>query len=202
MSPDTTEEQKILQIISKTGAIRPRDLVSHGISRQSLIRLVKKQILVRPARGLYVLADAEVSEHHSLAEVAKLVPSGIVCLLSALRFHELTTQEPFEVWLALSNKAWKPENTPTSLRIVRFSEQALTHGVESHVVEGVSVNVFSPAKTVADCFKFRSTVGVDIAVEALKDCWEQKKATMDEIWEAAKACRMSGVMRPYMESLV
>jgi len=197
-----TEEQKILQIIDKTGAIRPRDLVQSGISRQSLIRLVNKGVLVRPARGLYVRADAQVSEHHCLAEVAKLVPLGVVCLLSALRFHKLTTQEPYEVWLALSNKAWKPKNTPTSLHIVRFSEKALSHGVETRTVGGVPIKVFSPAKTVADCFKFRSTVGVDVAVEAFKDCWEQQKATMDELWEAAKVCRMSNVMRPYMESLV
>lgn len=202
MAQDATDEQKILRITDETGAIRPRDLAAAGISRRALSRLVENGTLIRPARGLYLRADAEPSEHHGLVEVAKLAPAGIFCLLSALRFHELTTQEPFEVWLALSNKAWTPKNTSTSLRVVRFSPSTLSFGVEQHNIEGVEVKIFSPAKTVADCFKFRSTVGVDVAIEALRDCWQQKRATMDELWEAAKVCRMSNIMRPYMESLV
>ena len=202
MPQDKSEEQKILKIIDECGAIRPRDLAIEGISRRALSRLVGKGTLSRPTRGLYVRTDFEPSEHHSLSEVAKIVPAGIVCLLSALRFHELTTQEPYEVWLALGNKAWTPRNTSTSLRIMRFSTSTLAFGVEQHVIECVTVRIFSAAKTVADCFKFRSTVGVDVAIEALKDCWTHKKATMDQIWEAAKVCRMSNVMRPYLESLV
>jgi len=152
-------------------------------------------------RGLYTLVDAAPSEHRSLAEVAKRVPRGIVCLLSALRFHELTTQTPFEVWLAIGQKDRTPRPNGTRLRIVRFSGKARTSGIEAHIIEGVQVHVYSPAKTVADCFKFRNKIGIDIAVEALRDCLGQRRCTTDELFEYARVCRVSHVMRPYMEAL-
>ncbi len=195
------QEKAILKLVRKRGAVRARDLASQGLSRQALIRLHQRGVLERPSRGLYVLADFEPTQDQSLAEAATLVPHGIVCLLSALRFHELTTQQPVEVWLALDNKAWKPKVRSPRLRIVRFSGKALTFGVEIHEIAGAAVKIYSPAKTVADCFKFRNKIGVDVAIEALRDCWRQRKATMDEIWEAAKVCRMSNVIRPYMEGL-
>jgi predicted transcriptional regulator of viral defense system len=147
-------------------------------------------------------ADAELDRNHSLAEACKRVPHGVVCLLSALQFHELTTQAPFEVWLALGEKARLPRVEYPPLRIFRFSGPALTTGVEEHRVEGVPVKVYGPAKTVADCFKYRNKVGLDVALEALRDCWRQRRATMDEIWRAAQVCRVANVMRPYLESLV
>ncbi len=196
-----TETQRILRLIRKSGTIRAKDLAPLGLSRQSLLRLYEAGILERPSRGLYVMANAQVGENHSLAEAAKLVPAGIVCLLSALQFHRLTTQSPFEVWLAISNKAWKPDVSSPALRIIRFSGQSLAYGVQQHKIEGITVKIYSPAKTVADCFKSRNTVGIDVAIEALRDCWRKKKATMDQLWEAAKVCRMANVMRPYMESL-
>jgi predicted transcriptional regulator of viral defense system len=196
-----TQENLILDLVTKRGAIRPLDLQHERLSRQALIRLYQRGVLERPSRGLYVLAGADFTENHSLAEAAKLVPGGVVCLLSALRFHDLTTQAPHEVWLAIDNKAWKPDVVSPPLRIVRFSGQALTFGVEPHKVEGVTVRIYSPAKTVADCFKFRNKIGLDVALDALRDCWQQKKATIDELWQAAKVCRMSNVMRPYMEAL-
>ena len=196
-----TQEDAIVALVRNRGAIRAQDLQQEGLSRQALIRLYRRGVLHRPARGLYVLADADFTENHGLAEVAALVPNGVICLLSALQFHDLTTQQPYEIWLAIDNKAWKPNVAAPALRIVRFSGQALSYGVEDHAVEGVTVRVYSAAKTVADCFKCRNKIGLDVAIEALRDCWRQKKATMDTLWEAAKVCRMSNVMRPYMEGM-
>ena len=197
----TTKRQQILQLLNKTGVLRPRDVEALGISGVYLNRLHAEGILDRPSRGLYVLADAEPGEHRTIAEACKRIPHGIVCLLSALQFHDLTTQSPFEIWMALDEKARLPTVDYPPLRFVRFSGQALTFGVQQHDVEGVAVQVYSPAKTVVDCFKYRNKIGLDVAIEALRDCWQQKKATMDELWVAAKVCRMSNVMRPYMETL-
>ena len=137
-----------------------------------------------------------------LVEACRLVPRGVVCLLSALQFHGLTTQAPFEVWMAIAEKARQPRVDYPPLRIVRFSGAALTSSVQEHIVEGVTVRVFAPAKTVADCFKFRNKIGIDVAIEALRDCLRQRKATSDELWRAAKVCRMANVMRPYLEETV
>jgi predicted transcriptional regulator of viral defense system len=196
-----TEEEKILEILRKIGSIRARDLKQYGLSRTALLRLYEKGMVNRPGRGLYVSTETDAREHQTLVEVTTLAPNATICLLSALRFHGLTTQEPHEVWIALPSKAWRPKIETVSLRVVRMSNAALSFGVESHVLAGVDVKVFSPAKTVADCFKFRSTIGMDVAIESLRDCWTQKKATADEIYEAAKVCRMSKVMLPYMEAI-
>jgi predicted transcriptional regulator of viral defense system len=158
--------------------------------------------LDRPARGLYTVHDAQVTEHHSLAEACKRVPHGVVCLISALRFHGFTTQAPFEVWLAIDRKARRPRQDLPPLRIVRFSGKALTQGIETHLIEGVKVRLYSPAKTIADCFKYRNKIGLDVALEALRECWRERRCTMDELWRFAKTCRVSNVMRPYLESLV
>ena len=191
----------ILDLVREVGVIRPRDLEAAGIPGSYLSRLADRGELDRVGRGLYTLAGAAPSEHRSLAEVAKRVPRGVVCLLSALRFHELTTQTPFEVWLAIGQKDRTPRPHGTRLRIVRFSGEARDSGIETHVIEGVSVRVYSPAKTVVDCFKFRNKIGSDIAVEALRDCLEQRRCTPDELFEYARACRVSRVMRPYVEAL-
>lgn len=143
----------------------------------------------------------EVSAHGSLAEVARRVPKGIICLLSALRYHGLTTQAPFEVWLAIENKALAPKLEYPPLRIVRFSGAALTEGVDEHVVNGVTIRITGVAKTVADCFKYRNKIGLDVALEALCDAWHEKRMTSDEIWRYAKVCRVANVMRPYLEYL-
>ena len=156
---------------------------------------------MRVGRGLYVARGAKPTEHHSLAQASKRMPKGVVCLLSALRFHDLTTQSPFEVWLAIGEKSRLPKQENPQLRIVRFSTKALTYGVQGHRIEGVPVRVFTPAKTVADCFRYRNKIGLDVALEALRDCKRKRKATMDEIWKAAKVCRVANVMRPYLESI-
>ena len=192
-------EGQVLELVRDAGILRSRDLDARGIPRQYLKMLLDRGRVERVGRGLYVAAGAETTEHHGLAEAAKRVPGGVVCLLSALRFHDLTTQSPFEVWMAVEQAAWKPRVRDLPLRVVRFSGAAFTSFVEEHPVEGVTVRVYSPAKTVADCFKYRNKIGVDVAIEALKDVRAQKRATVDELWEAAGVCRVRNVMRPYME---
>jgi predicted transcriptional regulator of viral defense system len=196
----TDRTQRVLEIVEQAGVLRPRDLDAHGIPRIYLSRLCDRGLLQRVGRGLYVLPNADVSEHHTLAEAGKRVPRGVVCLLSALRFHGLTTQSPFEVWLAIGSKAWRPHVDYPRLRFVRFSARALEAGVEEHSIEGVHVHVYDPAKTVADCFKYRNKIGLDVALEALRDCRRQRKCTNDELWHYAKICRVANVMRPYMEA--
>jgi predicted transcriptional regulator of viral defense system len=191
----------VLELVRKAGVLRPRDLEFRGIPREYLTRLHRRGLLERPSRGLYILAGAEFSENHSLAEACKRVPHGVVCLLSALQLHQLTTQIPHEVWLAIGVKARAPKVEYPPLRILRASGTALTHGIEEHHIEGVLVKAYTPAKTVADCFKYRSKIGLDVALEALRDTWKARRATMNELLQAAKVCRVANVMRPYLESL-
>ncbi len=201
MGGELSKIDSVLDLLKERGSLRPRDLVERGIPADYLDRLYRRGLADRVARGLYAAPDADVGEHHSLAAAQRLVPSGVVCLLSALQFHGLTTQAPREVWLALPNKAWTPKVTTPRLRIVRFSGEALSEMIEEHEIEHVAVRVYSPAKTVADVFKYRNKIGLDVALEALRDCWKQKRATMDELWRAAETCRMGNVMRPYLESI-
>jgi predicted transcriptional regulator of viral defense system len=196
-----TTSQKLVELVRDRGLVRPRDLARHRIPRTYLVRLHHRGVLDRPSRGVYVLADAEPTENHSLAEASKRVPHGVICLLSALRFHGLTTQAPFQVWLAIDRKARLPRVEHPPLHIVRFSGRALSEGVAEHQVESVPVRVTTPARTVVDCFVYRNKVGLDVALEALRDCWKQRKATMDELHRAAQTRRMVNVMRPYLESL-
>jgi predicted transcriptional regulator of viral defense system len=197
-----TPSQRILRIVRRHGMVRPKDVENEGIARETLLRLFRKGLLDRSARGVYVLANAPITEYHSLAVAAKQVPRGVICLISALQFHGLTTQIPHEVWMALDFKARRPNVSWPPLKVVRFSGQALTLGVEEHTVEGVALKIYSCAKTVADCFKYRNKIGIDLAIEALRDALRQKKATLNEIHRFAKVCRVERVMRPYLESVV
>lgn len=196
-----SKNEQILEFAGKSGIIRPRDLEALGVQREYLIRLYRKGLLNRIGRGLYTSSPANVSEHYSLAEACKKVPHAVVCLLSALRFHGLTTQAPFEVWIAIDNKSRRPKQTNFPLRVVRFSGDAFLKGIEVHSVEGVRIRVFDPAKTVADCFKYRNKIGLDAAIEALQECWRNRRCTMDQLWYYAKICRVTNVMRPYLESI-
>jgi predicted transcriptional regulator of viral defense system len=193
----------VLDHIRRGGIVRPRDLVAEGITHQYLQSLHRRGLLARPGRGLYTLPGAveRFDEHATLAEVAKRLPGGIICLLSALRFHDLTTQAPFEVWVAVEHSAYVPSDPSLPLRVVYFSGAALTAGVEEHVINGVTVRVYSPAKTVADCFKYRNKIGLDVALEALRETRRERRATMDELWRYAKICRVANVMRPYLTAL-
>jgi predicted transcriptional regulator of viral defense system len=193
--------ERTLQYVRQHGIVRPRDIEAIGIPREYLLRLHRRGKLDRTGRGIYTLPDAAVTERHSYAEVAKRVPEAILCLLSALAFHEITTQSPASVWIALGKGARKPALPSPALRVIRLTEPSLSAGIHKHSVDGVTVRVYSAAKTVADCFKFRNKIGLDIAIEALKDCLRQKKATVNEIYRYAKICRVSNVIRPYMEAL-
>lgn len=182
--------------------LRPRDLDAHGIPRIYLGRLAKAGKLTRISRGLYALPEADVTEHQTLIEASKRLPNGVICLLSALRFHDLTTASPYEVWMAIGEKDWKPRFTYPPVRLFRFSEVTLSAGVNEHLVDNCSIKVFSEAKTVADCFKYRNKVGLDLALEALRECWRENKATADELWHFADLCRVKNVMRPYLETII
>jgi len=193
--------QKIMHYLGQHGIVRPRDIEAIGLPREYLLRLHRQGKIVRSGRGLYSLPDATITERHSYAEAARRIPGSVFCLLSALAFHEITTQSPASVWIALPQGARRPTIGSLSLRVVRLSGASLTEGIENHKVEGVPIRVYSVAKTVADCFKFRNKIGLDVAIEALKDSLGQKKATINEIYRYARICRVSKVIRPYMEAL-
>lgn len=197
-----SKREEALELIRKMGVARPRDLATCGIRRDRLASLVREGLLDRVGRGLYMLPDTEVTEHHSLAEASKRVPHGIVCLLSALCYHEIGTQNPYEVWMAIGRTTRVLKTDGVATRILRFSGRALEYGVEEHEIDGVTVRVYSPAKAVSDCFKYRNKTGLDVALEALRECWRERKVTMNELWKAAEVCRVARVMRPYLESLI
>jgi predicted transcriptional regulator of viral defense system len=196
----TTKAEQVLELACREGMLRAKDAVERGFHHECLRRLCEKGLLVRVARGLYVPADKDFGAHQTLAEVAKRVPRGVVCLLSALRFHEIGTQLPHEVWVAIDRKAALPQVGRLPMHIVRFSGPALTEGIEERNIGGVRVKVYCPAKTVADCFKYRNKIGLDVALEAMRNCRQQRKATMDELWRYAKICRVANVMQPYLEA--
>jgi predicted transcriptional regulator of viral defense system len=197
----TTKSEKLAEMIHRQGIVSTRDLARARIPRNYLGRLVERGQAQKLARGLYTAPEQPASEHISLLEVSRRIPKGVICLLSALRFHEIGTQLPSEIWIAIENKAWAPRITTAGVRIIRFSGRALDYGVQERDVTGGTIRVFNPAKTVADCFKFRNKIGTDVALEALRDAYRQKKATINELHEAAKVCRVANIMRPYLESL-
>lgn len=199
--PDT-KIGRLRALAKEKGLLRARELSPLGIPRKYLSRLTERGELVRIGRGLYHHADHEVTAQHSLAVAAKRVPKGVLCLLTALRFHELTTQNPPDVWLAIGHKDRAPQVDSLSLCLTRMSGAAFAEGIEKHEIEGVTAKVYSPAKTVADCFKFRSKVGLGVALEALKDYHRTPDGSMDALWRQASVCRVQSVMRPYMEAVV
>lgn len=194
----TTPLQKHLR---RTGTARSRDLVAAGFTRSELSRGVAAGELVRVGRGLYARPDFELSEHGSLATVAKRAPGVVFCLLTALRLHELTTQAPFEVWIAIGNKSHPPRLDYPPLRTMRFSDVSLRAGVETRAIDGVPVHVTGVAKTVADCFKFRNKIGLDVALEALREARRARKASASDLWRYARLNRVTNVMRPYLEAV-
>jgi predicted transcriptional regulator of viral defense system len=196
-----TRDSRALQVIRRLGIVRVSELEAHGIPRSQLYRLVRNGLVERQARGIYTAATHPVTAEHTLAQVAKQVPGGVFCLLTALRFHELTTQAPAEVWIALPEKARKPRLAHPRLRVARFSGAALTEGIETHRLEGVEVRVYSAAKTVADCFKYRNKVGIDVAVEALRDFSRRHRGGANELARFARICRVSRVMQPYLDAI-
>ncbi len=194
-------ERQALQVIHRLGVVRAADIEAQGIPRRWLYRLLRQGDVERRGRGIYVASSHSYTADHALAQVAKRVPSGVICLLSALRFHELTTQLPAEVWIALPEKARKPRLDYPRLRVTRFSGPALTEGIETHEIEGVDVSVYSAAKTVADCFKYRNKVGIDVAVEALRDFSRRHRGGATELAHFARVCRVTRVMQPYLDAI-
>ena len=197
----SASQKRIIDAFKSTTLLRSRDLTARGVNRVQLQQAVRTGRLERAGRGLYRPTGADITENHTLAEVGKQIPNGVVCLLSALNFHHLTTQNPHEVWLAIGHKSWKPRADKVGLRIVRLSGPSLNEGFETHIVEGVQLRVYNPAKTVADCFKFRHKIGLDVALEALRETWHNHRATMKDLENYARINRVAKVMRPYLESL-
>lgn len=197
-----THPTQLLDLAARNGLIHARDLKQSGLPTVTLTRLTRRGLLVRVGRGLYALPTRALSAHAATVELAYRHPQAIVCLLSALRLHELTTQAPFEAWIAIPNKARVPKVDYPPLRIVRFSGEALTEGIEQQLIDGVPVRVTCVARTVVDCFKFRNKIGLDVALEALREALDNKRVGIDELWRIARACRLANVMRPYLESMV
>jgi len=197
----SSKRKQVIELAKQQAVIRPRDLVAKGLPKDYLNQLAHEGVLTKLGRGLYQWPDREMSNHQSLIEVAKMVPNGVITLLSALSFHELTTQNPFEVWLAIDRKARRPTIDYPPVRFITMAQASLTTGVEVHQIDGVTVKVFCVAKTVADCFKYRNRIGLDVALEALKEGWKARRFTIDELVQYAKICRVANVMQPYMESL-
>jgi len=190
---------KIAELARASGVLRPRDLKAHGIARQYLRFAEQQGLVVRSGRGLYVPADADVTEFHTFAEAAKRAPRGIICLLSALRFYNIGTQNPFEVWMA-GKKIVAPAPTTPEYASCASQSNPLSSG-RKHTRLRRADECFFLAKTVADCFKYRNKVGLDIAIEALRESLRNRKARIADLWEAAKVCRVANVMKPYMEAL-
>ena len=186
----------------RRGSITRREVAEAGIHTQVLSRLVRDGRLDRLGRGLYRLPDTPVTEHHGLALVAAAAPRAVICLLSALSFHRVGTQLPHEVWIALDRRSRRPAIHFPPLRVMRFGGAPLTEGIETHRIEGETVRVYSLAKTLGDVFKYRNKVGLDVAMEALREAWRDRRVTMAQITRYARLCRVERVMRPYLEALV
>jgi predicted transcriptional regulator of viral defense system len=192
--------KKSIGLLRSRGILRPRDLAEMGISREMLRYLHTKGLVEKAGRGLYRIGG-QMEEHRTIIEASKLAPRGVICLLSALRFHEIGTQEPYDVWLALPNSAWRPRIKTISLQFVYLSGKAFSEGIEIHDLPGGRIRIYSSAKTVVDAFKFRNKIGLDVAIEALKDSLRSGKATRDELWHYAKICRVQKIMQPYIDAL-
>jgi predicted transcriptional regulator of viral defense system len=192
----------VLKELKRSGVARTRDFERLGVSRKQVRRLSEKGVVERVSWGLYRRPNANFDQWQSFAEAARRVPRGVVCLISALRFHDLTTQNPWEIWMAIEGKAWRPPRGNPPIRLVHASGAAFREGTEKHRVGGIPVRVYGVAKTVADCFKYRNKVGLDVSLEALRAGWRAKRFTMEEIGRFARICRVEKVMRPYLEALV
>ena len=196
-----TIQHAAIDLANKQGLVRARELALIGAAGGTLQQLLNTGCLVRVERGVYAPANRTPAELDDLGPIAIKYPRLVFCLLTALQLHGLTTQSPHEVWVAIGQKARAPNVTHPPLRVMRMSD--VDYGITTIAVDSViRIPVTDVAKTIADCFKFRNKIGLDVALEALRDAWQQKKVTMDELWQAAEHCRVANVMRPYLESLV
>lgn len=195
-------EREVLDIAKKYGVIKASDVESVGISRNYLYKLCKEGLLNKLGRGVYMSIDTPITEHINLVEISKRVPNAVTCLISSLNFHHITTQIPHKIWIALPKGTWSPKIEYPPLEIMYVSESAYFFGIEEHQINGSIVKVYTLAKTIADCFKFRNKVGLDVAIEALREAWREKKININELMEAAKVNRVANVMRPYIEAII
>ena len=196
-----THADKLLRLAEAQPAVSARELSEAGVPQRVLSRMAARGRVRRVGRGLYTSVEASPSAHQSVIEVTKRAPKAVVCLLSALEIHEIGVQAPFEVWIALPAGTHAPKGTGTAIRVTRLSGAAFSEGVETVMLDGAPVRVYTLAKTITDCFKLRSKVGLDVALEALREAWTARKVTMDDLSRYAKVNRMSNVMRPYLEAL-
>lgn len=197
-----TDRDRLLKLARERGIISAAEVREAGIHSQQLTRLVEAGLLQRTARGQYRFADAPLSEHHGVVLASRAVPRGVICLLSALELHGIGTQLPPEIWIAVERRERTPSVRGIPLRVVRFSGAAFTEGVQTQKIEGRKVRVYGVAKTLADLFKYRNKIGLDVALEALREAWRDRRFTMDELDRAARVCRVDTVMRPYVETVV
>ncbi len=195
-------KEKILKLIKKKGMVTASDVEKEGLNRNIIYQMCNEGLLVRQNRGLYSVPNAEFSEHLSLIEVSKMSPDSIICLVSALSFHGITTQLPHEVWIAVKRGSWVPKYDFPHVNVTVVSGRAFDFGIEEHKINGVQIKVYNIAKTVADGFKFRNKIGLDVAIEALKETVIARKTTVDEIMKAAEICRVGSVIRPYLEAIL
>lgn len=196
-----THIRRIIELARQKGMIRPSDLDAIGAPRVALTRMAANGQLQKIGRGIYHLSGSSPDEHESLLVVAKRVPQAVFCLLSALQFHQLTTQLPRQVWIAMPRGSHTPRIAYPPLKMVQFNEASYKAGIETRDCGNVTLRVYSVAKTVVDCFKHRNTIGLDVALEALREARASGRASMDELWRLAKTCRVANVMRPYLESV-
>ena len=201
-APANTQRARVIERLQAGGLVRLRDLVAEGISPETMARLVREGVAVRQARGVYQGADAPLDARHMLAEAAALAPKAVVCLSSALQFHGLTLQRPSSVWMAIDRAGWKPTADYPPMRFVRYSRPLLSEGVERHHIEGVQVAVFDAAKSVVDCFRYRNKLGLDLALEGLREGLQRRSLTVDQLTHYATRARVWTVMRPYVEATV
>ncbi len=202
MTSTTAQRLRALDLLKARGMLRLKEFVAEGIGPETLARLVREKAVVRPARGLYQLPDTQIEAAHALAEAAVLVPKGVVCLTSALQYHELTLQMPSVVWMAIDRVAWRPKIDYPPIRFVRFTGSALTEGVERHRIETIDVPITDPARTIVDCFRYRTKVGLDVAMEGLREGLRRRRCKPDQLWRYARKARVWSIMRPYVEAMV
>lgn len=196
------QRSRALALLKSKGMLRLRDFAAHGIGAETLARLLRNKAVIRRARGLYQLPEAELETTHTLAEAAILVPKGVICLTSALQFHGLTLQMPATVWMAIERTAWRPKIEDPVIRFVRWNASALQRDIVKQRIEGIDVRLTNPAKTIVDCFRYRNKVGIDVALEGLREALRQRRVKPDELWERAQAGRAWSVMKPYLDAMI
>ena len=199
---EKTQKEIAIVLLKKRGIMRRADLEQAGVHGQTLARMVDEGVLLRPSRGVYQLAEADISENHAFAEAITAAPGSVICLLSALRFHGLTTQRPAAVWLAISGKAREPKISYPPVRFAWFSDDAMSIGVERHLIGGVKVPIFDPAKSVVDAFRYRNKIGRDVAIEALREAVRMRIASPDKILGYAEKIGPLNVLRPHLDTVL